>query len=160
MASASPSPMARQFMGGVLEDDRSPDENGSSSSGEEDMDRAEEEVAKILIDDMLAEAGLTPQVAEATASRAAGEPGAPVSTGAEDQPTHAVLRFLDDPRMMIFLMVATFLALFGEDFKVLCFSPSVDDYWSWQTFIVFIIFSIEFLANCCWRKNYMFSLFF
>ena len=147
---------------------------------ERDLDKAEEEVAQILQEDMQRELGLLTDPSTTSSRLArnqsidtdgnlsprasrlrntkAGEPEWVHRT--EMKGAVAVVAWMDSHSVVVFMMLVTVLALFGEDFKVLALNKSMDEYWSWQTFAILLIFGVEWLLQCAVRKAYIGSLFF
>jgi class 3 adenylate cyclase len=58
------------------------------------------------------------------------------------------------------LMVLTIVALFGDDFRVVFLPKGADPIASAITFVIFIIFSLEWMCNCLFKPAYLYSLFF
>jgi hypothetical protein len=148
----------------VEEDDLTPDSDYSDDEHEKDLDRAEEEVDKILRDDLRREYGLAMPAAEGNADSADAE-GSEKDEG-EGFPlgwhefSSRVMRYAENNIVVTFMMVITVIALFGEDFRLLALSAAVDDFWNWLTFVIFLCFSVEWVIYCIFKKDYFGSLFF
>ena len=154
------------------EEDSDDDGGEDESSGEEmerDLDKAEEEVVAILQEDLLREYGIIKDETGDGAVIISGGSAGDVSPrfGQKDYKHRTeysfpvkVIAFMDSHSMVLLMMIVTVLALFGEDIKTLAMSKSMDEYWSWQTFAVFVLFGTEWVASCLFRKGYVGSLFF
>ena len=60
----------------------------------------------------------------------------------------------------ITMTLMTVYALFIDDFRVIFFSKSVDDYFYGLTVLCFISFSTEIILSCLGKEKYMYSFFF
>jgi hypothetical protein len=57
-------------------------------------------------------------------------------------------------------MLVTIVALFGDDVRLLYFPVSWDDACSSTTFVILVLFGLEWIGNSLFKANYVFKLFF
>ena len=60
----------------------------------------------------------------------------------------------------LMLMALTLVALFGHDMRILVFPKGADGLISGLIFIIFIVFALEWAAQCFFKEDYTYSLFF
>lgn len=61
---------------------------------------------------------------------------------------------------MVVMTVATMYALFADDIRLAATDKSADIYFYWLTFIVLMLFSLEFICFCIAKKNFLWGFFF
>lgn len=64
------------------------------------------------------------------------------------------------PSTQLVLMFLTMYALFGDDLRLLLLPKSADAFCSSIVFVIFLIFSLEWAAQCVFKPKYTYSLFF
>jgi len=68
--------------------------------------------------------------------------------------------FLDHPFTQIFMTLITLFALLGDDIKLLVFSKSADDAFTWLTTFSLFFFLIELILASVGKKDYFNSFFY
>ena len=158
-----------------------------SDSGREDEDAMEEEIDAAMMEDLkmdyvppgavlkarfqcacTAAAAAVPLVSDRwlLCRRTTGEEGMRKAAAqrAKQEPSEMERCYLEtideNNKVIAFMMTLTVLALFGDDLRILILPNSADAFMSALWFCVLLLFGLEWLAQCWFKPDYRWSLFF
>lgn len=73
---------------------------------------------------------------------------------------NAVHRFLEHPKVQLFLLVVTLYALFADDFRYLTTEKEMDIFYDVFIIICVVIFGSEIVLSCFFKRAYFNSYYF
>jgi ADP-sugar diphosphatase len=134
--------------------------DGSSSEEHSDMSADEDEVDRLMMEDLVeATWGAHP-------GRGSGPGGRDVVVKVKhvyEPPTYLAALYAKadaNATTQLVLMLLTIVALFGDDVRLLLLPKGADSAVSAFTFIIFLLFALEWACQCLFKPDYIYSLFF
>jgi hypothetical protein len=138
-------------------------DSDSEDSNVDDIDAEEYEVDYLINEDLVEAMGGRPGEGGGSGGGGAGHGRDGRHQKIKKEPTYWSMLYgrLDNMNStQLLLMILTIIALFGDDFRILLLPKSADGAFSAFVFVIFLIFGLEWAAQCMFKPDYTYSLFF
>lgn len=134
----------------------------ASYDAHSNMSADEDEVDRLLMDDLLEATQATATPRSPRSSRGRRTDAVVVPRVVNEPPTQLAQLYLkadSSNTAQMILMILTLIALFGDDVRLLILPKEADSIASHITFVIFLIFSLEWIFQCLFKPGYVLSLF-